>query len=307
MKRKSLLLLSTAMLSATLLCAQHTPLTTQYLFNGLLIDPAYAGSRDALTANLTYRQQWVGFEGAPTTQLFSVHSPVNGKNLGLGLIIYNDRIGVSRETGFMTNYAYRMRLGKGKLALGLGAGLKMLQADWTTVRTNAPGDAEFATDSRGVVRPNFSAGAYYYDKRFFAGLSMPFILSQTYNTETESWQVANNTRQYQPMLTGGMLVDIDRNMKLKPSFLLRKAGGEPVQSDLNLNMIWKDSFWLGVSYRTEDAACFSMEVLPTKQLRVGYAYDLGISGLSTYQHGSHEVMVQYEFGYRVNARDPRYF
>ncbi len=307
MKQLRNITLAAAALLTVLLHAQHTPLTTQYMFNGLLINPAYAGSRDALTANLTYRQQWVGFEGAPTTQILSVHSPVNGKHIGLGLMVYNDRIGVSRETGVMTNYAYRLRLGEGKLALGLGAGLKVLQADWTNVRTTTAGDAQFATDSRGVVKPNFSAGAYYYNKRWFAGLSIPFMLSQGYNAEAGNWEVKNNARQYQPMLTAGMLVDLDHDLKLKPAVLLRKAGTNPVQADLNMNMIWKDSFWLGVSYRTSDAVCLSVEVLPTKQFRIGYAYDLGINALRTYHQGSHEVMLQYEFGYHVKAKDPRYF
>ena len=103
--------------------AQHSPITSQYMFNGLLINPAYAGSRDALAANITYRRQWVGFEGAPTTNLFSVHSPIRGSRIGLGLQVYTDRIGVSRETGVMTNYAYRIPFKKGKLQFGIGAGV----------------------------------------------------------------------------------------------------------------------------------------------------------------------------------------
>ena len=307
MRQQRILLLVHAVLFAGMALAQHTPITTQYLFNGLLINPAYAGSREALTANLTYRQQWVGFDGAPTTQLLSIHSPVGGTKLGLGFIIYNDRIGVSRETGLMTNYAYRMRLGKGKLAMGLGAGLKVMQADWSEVRTTTAGDVEFANDSRSTLSPNFSAGAYYSDQHWFAGLSLPFILSQRYDAESGTWDVRNDTRQYQPMLTAGRLVDLNRDLKLKPSVLLRKAGGNPLQADLNLNLIWRSCFWIGASYRTMDAVCFSVEVLPTKQFRIGYAYDLGINALSTYHQGSHEVMLQYEFGYSVHAKDPRYF
>ena len=106
------------------LVAQHTPITTQYLFNGLLINPAYAGSRDALTANLTWRKQWVGFDGAPETQVLSVHSPLTGKKLALGLLVTNDGIGISKQTGVMTNYAYRVKLGTGKLSFGIGAGFK---------------------------------------------------------------------------------------------------------------------------------------------------------------------------------------
>lgn len=307
MKQRRTLLLAHAVLFAVLAHAQHTPITTQYLFNGLLINPAYAGSREALTANLTYRQQWAGFEGAPTTQLLSIHSPVNRTKLGLGLIVYNDRIGVSRETGVMTNYAYHIPLGNGKLALGLGAGLKVMQADWSDVRTTTAGDVEFANDSRSAVRPNFSTGAYYAGQRWFAGISLPFLLSQRYDAGSGTWEVRNDTRQYQPMLTGGYLVDLNGGFKLKPSVLLRKAGGDPVQADLNLNLIWRSRLWLGASYRTQDAVCFSVEVLPMKQFRVGYAYDLGINALGTYHQGSHEIMLQYEFGYAVHAKDPRYF
>ena len=170
MKGQRNITLAFAALLSVGLHAQHTPLTTQYLFNGLLINPAYAGSRDALTANLTYRQQWVGFEGAPTTQILSVHSPVNGKHIGLGLMVYNDRIGVSRETGVMTNYAYRLRLGTGKLALGIGAGLNVLQADWDRGGTTTAGGAEFANNRHRVGKTNLSAGAHYPQKRWLAGL-----------------------------------------------------------------------------------------------------------------------------------------
>lgn len=307
MKWRTLPLMCCTLVLHVAVHAQHTPLTTQYLFNGLLINPAYAGSRNALTANLTWREQWVGFEGAPSTRMISVHSPVNRTALGLGLVAYNDRIGVSNETGLMTNYAYRLRLRKGKLALGIGAGVKVLQADWTQVRTTDEGDMEFAVDSRGVLLPNFSAGAYYWNKRWFAGFSLPFLLSQDWDAESGTWQITTKARQFQPMLTGGMLVDLRNDMKLKPSVLLRQAGGGPLQADLNLNLIWRDVLWIGASYRTADAVCFILEVLPTKQLRLGYAYDLGINAMRAYHGGSHELMLQYEFGYHVSARDPRYF
>ncbi|MEO7081699.1 MAG: type IX secretion system membrane protein PorP/SprF [Flavobacteriales bacterium] len=307
MKVGRLISMCCTVLLAAVTFGQHTPLTTQYLYNGLLINPAYAGSREALTADLSYRHQWVGFEGAPTTQVLSIHSPLNGKKMGLGLTVYNDRIGVSRETGVMSNYAYRMRMGNGKLALGLGVGLKMMQADWTAVRTVTPGDVEFATDSRGVLLPNFSAGAYYSTSRWFAGLSLPYFISQRHDAKSDRWEMDNNASQYQPMFTAGFLVDMDRDIKLKPSVLVRKASGEEVQADLNLNMIWKDRFWLGASYRMDDAVCFSLQVMPNKQFTVGYSYDMALNAISGYQHGTHEVMLQYEFGFEVKAKDPRYF
>ena len=307
MKSERLIWTCCTMLLAAVTFGQHTPLTTQYLFNGLLINPAYAGSREALTATLSYRRQWVGFDGAPTTQVLSVHSPLNSKKIALGLVVHNDRIGVSRETGVMSNYAYRMRLGSGKLALGLGVGLKMMQADWTAVRTVTAGDVEFATDSRGVLAPTFSTGAYYSNSRWFAGLSLPYFIGQRQDIGDQNWEMSNSVSQFQPMLTAGYLVDLDGDIKLKPSVLVRKAAMEQMQADINLNMIWRGRFWLGASYRTDDAICLSLEVMPNKQFTVGYSYDLATSAISGYQHGSHELMLQYEFGFELKAKDPRYF
>lgn len=294
-------------LLAGLACAQHTPITSQYLFNGLLINPAYAGSRDALAANITYRRQWVGFEGAPTTQLFSVHSPLRSTRLGLGIQVHSDRIGVSRETGVMSSVAYRIPFRKGKLQFGIGAGLSVLQAEWTSVSLQDRSDVSYATNSRGDVRPNFSGGVYYYKKTYFVGASMPFMVTHVYDPAKASWSMANKAEQYQPMLTGGYLMKLNRSLKLKPSTLIRYQAASGVQADLNANLIIKDKVWTGVSYRTNDAIVGLLEVLPTPQWRIGYAYDLGISKLRPYHAGSHELMLQYEFGYRIRVRDPRYF
>lgn len=287
--------------------AQHTPLTSQYLFNGLLINPAYAGSRDALAANLTWRNQWVGIEGAPETQVLSVHAPLNRRKMGLGLMILNDRIGVSRETGIYFNYAYRIKFRKGRLSFGLGGGLSILKAEWTEVRTTEQGDAQFAQNTPSALQPNFSAGAFYYKKKFFMGASVPFFLSHRYNADRNNYSVSNDVRQYQPMLTGGYVFDLNRKLKLKPSALLRYQYGGAVQGDLSANLIIREKVWLGASYRSGDSFVGMLEVLPKPQLRFGYSYDMGISSITPYHSGTHEVMVQYEFGYRIKIRDPRYF
>lgn len=297
-------LLGIAAVSAS---AQHTPLTSQYLFNGLLINPAYAGSRDALAANLTWRNQWVGFEGAPETQVLSVHAPLNRRKMGLGVLAYNDRIGVSRETGFFANYAYRIKFKKGKLSLGLGGGVTLLKAQWTDVNTTQAGDASFTQDTRSSLKPNFSAGAFYYKKKFFMGASVPFFISHRYSPDRNAYTVTNDVRQYQPMITGGYVFNLTRKMKLKPSALMRYQIGAAVQGDLNVNLIFSDKVWLGASYRSGDAVVGMLEVLPKPQLRLGYSYDLGISDITPYHSGTHELMLQYEFGYRIKIRDPRYF
>jgi type IX secretion system PorP/SprF family membrane protein len=286
---------------------QHTPLTSQYLFNGLLINPAYAGSRDALAANITHRQQWVGFSGAPVTQILSVHAPVNRRKVGLGLMLYNDRIGVSNETALMTNYAYRIRFPNGKLAFGIGAGVTLLRGDWQTVAIQDGQDAVFMEPTRSAFRPNFSAGAYYYSKSWFVGLSAPFILLHQYGGANDGYRVADVRPDLQTMVTGGYLWELSPDIKLKPAVLLRYRMEASPQIDLNTNVILREKLWLGISYRTQDAVVAMVEVLPTPQWRFGYAYDMGVSALRPYHHGSHELMVQYELGYRIRVRDPRYF
>lgn len=287
--------------------AQHSPLTSQYLFNGLVINPAYAGSRDALTTNLTYRKQWVGFSGAPVSQLLSVHAPVARRKVGLGILVLNDRIGVTDRTGLYTAYSYRLRMPKGKLALGLGLGASVQRSRYSEVAIQDLSDQAFATDVRGRILPNFSTGAYYYSKRWFAGLSLPFMLMRTSAVGNEATVLSQLELNAQPMATAGYLFDLSDELKLKPTFLARYRIESGLQADLSSNLIYKERFWLGASYRTQDALIASVEVLPTPQWRIGYAYDLGLSELRRHHFGTHEVMLQYEFGYRIRVKDPRYF
>lgn len=294
-------------LATTWCSGQHTPLTSRYLFNGLVINPAYAGSRGALTATLTHRQQWVGFDGAPVTQMASVHTPIGKKKLGVGVLVYNDRIGVSQETGVFSNYAYRIRFRDGKLAFGIGAGFTFMRSQWTQVAIQQTNDLSFAADQRTTTRPNFSSGVYYHTKSWFVGFSSPFLILHRYTTGNEGWNLSDSKADLQPMLTGGRLFKLSHDIKLKPTTLIRYRRSSGVQADLSANLILKDRFWIGASYRTGDAIVASLEVLPTPQWRLGYAYDIGMSSLLPHHRGSHEVMVQYEFGYRIRVKDPRYF
>lgn len=286
---------------------QHTPLTSQYLFNGLVINPAYAGSRDVLSGTLTHRQQWVGFEGAPVTQTLSIHAPLVRSKVGLGLMLYNDRIGVTNETGVLSNYAYRIRMPKGKLAFGFGAGFSVLRANWNEVALQQGDDAAFNGVTRGAIRPNFSGGMLYHTKTWFAGASIPFLLTHRYDLVNRGFRFNQEKVDLQPMLTGGYVFTLNPDLKLKPTTLLRYRLDSGLQGDISSNVIYRDKIWLGLSYRTGDAVIGMVEVLPTPQWRLGYAYDAGFSAINPYHHGSHELLVQYEFGYRIRVRDPRYF
>ncbi|MBK8227329.1 MAG: type IX secretion system membrane protein PorP/SprF [Flavobacteriales bacterium] len=287
---------------------QHTPLTSQYLFNGLAINPAYAGSRDVLSATLTHRQQWVGFEGAPVTQTIAVHAPVKRSKVGLGLMVFNDRIGVSNETGVLANYAYRIKMpNRAKLALGLGAGLSLYRAKWSQVAIVDNNDPSFAGDTRGAARPNFSAGLLYQTKIWYVGASVPFLLAHRYDVVNRSYRLSDERIDLEPMLTGGYVIKLNDEFKLKPTSLLRYRLASGLQGDVSTNLIYRDKVWLGASVRTNDAIIGMVEVLPTPQWRIGYAYDAGFSRINQYHKGSHELLVQYEFGYRIRVRDPRYF
>jgi len=195
-----------------------------------------------------------------------------------------------------------------KLSFGLGVGVSFLQANWSEVQTIDPNDQEFFLGESSQARPNFSAGVYYYSReKFFAGLSVPFLLSHSLNETAQILQIDSDIRSYEPMLTAGYLQKINRDFKVKPSVLIRYDNNSFLQADLNANLIIKDKVWLGMSYRTNDAFIGMFEVLATDQIRFGYSYDLSISELAPFERGSHEIMLQYEFGFRILTHNPRYF
>ena len=169
-------------------------------------------------------------------------------------------------------------------------------------RSNGSSGAEDA-----APRPNFSAGLFYYSKTVFIGASLPFVLTHRYQLDGGAYSFSQERLDAEPMLTGGYVMKVSSDLKLKPSALLRYRLDSGVQADISGNVIFKDMIWVGVSYRTLDAVIGMIEVLPTPQWRLGYSYDLGLSAIRQYHHGSHELMIQDEFGDRIRVRDPRYF
>lgn len=287
--------------------AQHTPLTSQYMFNGLVINPAYAGTRDMLTTSLTYRNQWTGFEGAPVTQMITAHSPILKQKMGVGLMLFNDKIGVSKETGIYTNFAYRARLSKGFISMGIGAGISIVNANWSSVGVQDQTDQAFMYDTERSVQPNFSAGAYYKQDKFYLGISMPFMMSYQFDPEKNSYNAIYEADENNYVLTGGVIFKLSNDVVLKPSTLIRYAPNSGAQVDLNTNIVLKDEFWFGLSYRTQDAIVGMFEYQVNDQWRIGYSYDMGISDIAAYHGGSHEILLQYEFSYKTSSTNPRYF
>ena len=286
--------------------AQHPPMLSQYMFNGMIINPAYTGSRDALSATALYRHQWAGFQGAPRTQSFFLHSPLKNPTNNFGLAIINDRLGVSNHTQVYGTYAYRLDFEeKGRLSFGLQGGFSILKDRWSEVSTDQQGDNVFLADSPTFAVPRFGAGIYYDHRKWYLGAALPYLLdvkNSDYRLYTE------NSLQYRPLLvSGGVLIRLNPEVFLRPTFLVKYLPESPTEVDINLNLILKESIWIGASYRTGDAVVALLEYQINTQLRIGYAYDYSITDLRNYNSGSHEIMLRYEFGYRIKAMSPRYF
>ncbi len=288
---------------------QQEAMISQYMFNELAINPAYAGSRERLTVNALYRDQWVGLNGAPTTYTISAHSPFKVSNSGVGLTVFNDRIGVVSETGVFGNYSYKFAVDDGNLQLGIKGGISYYRGNFAQVETADQDDPVFSLNSSGLILPNFGLGIYYSTDKFYVGGSIPSLLQNKINlaensvfTDKESHQ----NRHY--FITGGLLLQLQENIKMKPSLLLRSFNYHPIQLDMNTNFIFYDVLWAGVSYRTKDAMVFLAEYRINNQLQVGYAIDLPMGPIKGFRIITHELMIRYEISFdKSKIISPRYF
>ncbi len=282
--------------------AQQLAGFSQYMFNGLAINPAYAGVHEAVSVTATSRWQWAGFEGAPNTQNLAVHAPIKDKNIGLGVQFMRDEIGFNRESAFQLNYAYRINMPKGTLSLGLLAGLSNFSIQYADARVIT---ADPTQVNLNEVVPNFGAGAFYYRANAYLGISAPVLIKSTIETE----QGSLFEQQSHFFITGGTVFSVSRNVKLKPNFLLKMVSGSPVGYNINLNAIFNDIFWFGVSVRPPESINFLLEFQATDQLRIGYGMDYILDEvLSQAATTSHEFMINYRFNWgNKTVITPRYF
>jgi type IX secretion system PorP/SprF family membrane protein len=297
----TLLLLFTVLVAQ----AQYAPSTSQYMFSMLTINPAYTGSREALCITALHRDQWTGLEGAPQTQTLAIHSPLKKNRIALGLLLYRDVIGVSDKKGVLFSYAYRIPVAKGKLSFGISGGVDSERSAWTSITTVQGGDEAFSHDSPVYIAPDAGAGLFYYSDKLYAGISVPTLLSHSVmpSGKMHTYHDASN---YNVLFASGVLIPLNQAI-FKPSLLVKYHAGAPVQVDINSSFFLYGHLELGASYRTGDAVVGLIGYNITKQLRVGYSYDRSLSILKNYNKGSHEFMLQYEFGYKSDAMNPRYF
>jgi len=281
------------------------------MYNTLAVNPAYAGTRDAMTVTALHRSQWVGFEGAPVTQTLTMHTPLRNKKIGIGVSIINDVIGPDRNTGFYVDYSYKLRINKkAQLALGLKAGLSLLKSSLSSLDLNDANDPVFNNDVTSKLLPNFGFGAYYYTNKWYVGFSIPRLLETNYasNSIDGSAKLFSEGKHY--YFIGGANFKIADKIDLRPVTLVKMTSSAPIEVDLTA-MFWYDNkFSLGFMGRSGDAIGILAGIMVLDQLEVGYSFDWSFTNSTrVYNSGSHEIFLRYDFVFKNAARihSPRYF
>lgn len=289
--------------------AQQLPQFTQFMFNTISINPAYAGSRETLSAVGLHRSQWVGLEGGPQTQTLSIHSPLRNEKVGLGLSVVNDELGFENFQYVYADFSYTIRTGSNsELAFGLKSGLTTysLDEEFRNDPTVTPDQVIFGIQNRQNF--NFGAGLYWHSERWYLGLSAPRILNNGFSGDGQ-FEALERVSYY---FTGGYVFDLTEDIKLKPSTLVKATNGAPISFDLSANLLFNEKFWIGAGYRINEqtsALGGMMDFQVAKQFRIGYAYEqeLSNSGLRPFNSGTHEVLLIFELWKSRRIKSPRYF
>ena len=289
--------------------AQTEEQSSMYMFNPLLFNPAYAGSRGTIHAVGVARFQWVGIEGAPMSQFVSFDAPVANQNLGLGLHASNDKIGARSRTSVFADISYALRLNKKghRLGFGMSAGVDWQVYDFNKLHTNDPNDPVY-TYYASKVRPNFGAGLYYYGDRFYAGVSIPRLLR---NRLGDGGQIGDALQRRHFYVTGGYVFKLSSVVQFKPSALVKISENAPVTFDVNANFLFFNTLWIGPMYRFHESAGLNAAIQIKEFMTFGYAFDFPINGLNamrTNQKGTHEIMITFDLKTKKKPYlSPRYF
>ncbi|NBB21180.1 type IX secretion system membrane protein PorP/SprF [Runella sp. CRIBMP] len=326
----TMLLLLITLISSSKTWAQQDKMFSQYMFNMMALNPAYAGSRDVLSATALYRNQWGGMAGAPQTATFSIDMPVNRERVGLGLQLFNDQVGLENWTGAMLSYAFRIKLGeRSTLALGLQGGAMSFRWDLSKANLgNNLTDPAFANNVSKIL-PNFGTGIYLSNDRSYIGVSVPYLIENNLS-DYDSGDNRAKVRRHFYVISGFVIGR--NNIKLKPSMMARYVQGTGLSLDGNLNLWFNDRIAVGMSYRhnrfstyagkiqedisgkvlSGDALVGMLELQLSDQFRLGYSYDWTRNRLNQERKflsiPTHEIMLRYEFGFsKSKILTPRYF
>lgn len=300
------ILLSLLILLPGYLAAQQNAMYSQYMFNTLAYNPAYAGSRNVVAVTGLYRNQWVGIQGAPKTATLTADAPFANERIGLGIQFISDELGITKTTGVALSTAYRISLNNdARLSFGLQGSISDYNANFSSLildQGGTGGDPVYQDDVNKVLY-NFGSGIYYATDRLYIGLSVQDMLNNRLGADNVSARQSGHA-----YLASGYVFPINEDFNLKTAVLLKGVKGAPVQADLNLTLWIKDAVALGVEYRTSADISASLELRVSPTIRLGYAYDRSTTILRNFNSGSHEFMLRYEFSFdRNSALSPRYF
>ena len=287
---------------------QQDPQYTQYMFNGLAFNPAYAGSREALSATLLLRRQWVQLDGSPSTGSITVHGPSANERHGFGLSVVHDRLGITRQNFAGLSYAYRLPLFGGVFSMGLRGGVTQFTNRYSEIVTVNPDMVNPGVDVNAWI-PRVGTGFYFNTRRFYVGLSAPNILAGRYYRFSNQFasQLASVQRVHY-FGTVGFVVPLSENVDFKPSIVGKFVKNAPWELDLNASLLFKKQFWVGAGYRTRDAVVLILEYMSLKGWRIGYSYDYTLTQLGQVNTGSHEILLGIDLGLtKSKIITPRYF
>jgi len=310
---KLIALILVGLVSSQKVKAQYDAMFTQYMFNEMFINPAYAGSKEALAVTALHRQQWVSFPGRPVTTTFSMHGPLAQNKMGLGLSLLNEKIGVLNRNLLYGSYAYRIKTGKtGHLSFGLMGGAHIQSTNYSELKnvTNTA-DIQLNQNAPTVILPNFGTGVYYYNNKFYCGLSVPRMLDDNVAFAGDGSVVKSlnfNTSKFHYYATVGGVIDLADGLLMKPQLLVKVVQNAPIEFDPNINFLLKEKLWLGASYRSYSDISAIVGYQFNPQFLASLSYDYSLTKIQNYSAGSFEMALSYVFGYKAKKiATPRYF
>ncbi|WP_329804645.1 PorP/SprF family type IX secretion system membrane protein [Flavobacterium facile] len=286
--------------------AQQDSQYTNYMYNTINVNPAYAGSRGVMSIFGMHRTQWVGLDGAPVTNVASINTPINNSKFGIGISFVNDRIGPSDENTISADISYTIPTSETyKLSFGIKGTANLLNVDYTKLNRYDLTDPQFQNNIDNKLSPNIGAGIYFHSDKLYAGLSVPNFLETEHFIDNTSATAKERMHYY---LIGGYVFDLSDNIKFKPAFLTKLVTGAPLQLDLTANFMFNEKFVLGAAWRWDAAVSGLAGFQVNENWMIGYAYDAETTKLANYNSGSHEIFLRYEFkGNTEKVVSPRFF
>ncbi|NQX85280.1 MAG: type IX secretion system membrane protein PorP/SprF [Flavobacteriaceae bacterium] len=284
--------------------AQQDPQYTQYMYNTMSVNPAYAGQRETLSVMALYRTQWVGLEGAPRSITFGVHKPLGNERFGLGLSAVSDQLGPTSETFVDANISYTIPMNTKqttKFSFGIKAGVHLLNTDWSEGEYQSGNDPAYQNDIN-VIDPRAGAGAYLHSEKWYLGIAVPNFIKTN-----DHFQGTIVTEEMHSYVIGGYVFTFSDSFKFKPTFLMKAVSGSPLILDVSANALIKEKLTLGVAWRWDDAVSALAGFQISDKVYVGYAYDVTSNGLKDYSSGTHEIMLRFEVQKIGKILSPRFF